>query len=68
LQNKQLFHLNKETKKRFAKLQNCEPFHFVDKLIDKMTSAVEKDAEDVIWVSSPYKGTAETQSTAKKPH
>ena len=40
----------------------------VDKVIDKLAQAVEKDAEGAIWVSSAYKGTAETQIATKKSH
>ena len=43
-------------------------FQLVDKVIDKLDRAVEKDAEDVIWPSSAYKGTTEGQIAAKKSH
>jgi len=36
------------------------PFQFVDKLIDKLLRAVEKDADFVFRLSSAYKGTPES--------
>ena len=40
----------------------------ITKLNDKLMKAVEKDAEDANCPSSAYKGTAEGQFAAKKPH